>query len=141
MSNLRPLIETRIRTQVPTLKEVAGAADMANIMSGRLTDQGCYIFQERITATENHMVGTTIQRVAISFVVLIVVRNVRDARGADAADASYTLQASIKSALLGWSPDASADLLEYSGGALFSFSNGFFIWKDTFNTHQFIRAI
>jgi len=36
MSNLRPLIETRIRTQVPALKEVAGAADMANIMSGRL---------------------------------------------------------------------------------------------------------
>jgi hypothetical protein len=80
------------------------------------------------------------QRLAVSFAVLIVVRNVKDARGADAADASYTLQAALKTALLGWCPDASADPLEYSGGALVSFANGFFIWKDTFITHQFIRA-
>jgi len=139
--NLRPLLEARIRAQVPELKEVAGAADMANIMSGRLTDMGCYIFQERITAAENHMIGTTMQQLTLSFAVLLVVRNVKDARGADAADASYTLQARIQSALLGWSPEAGADVLAYSGGALVSFANGFFIWKDTFNTHQFIRAL
>jgi hypothetical protein len=138
--NLRPLIEARIRAEVPELKEVAGAADMANVMAGRLTDSGCYIFQERVTATDSQLVGATMQRLAVSFAVLIVVRNVKDARGADAADASYTLQAALKTALLGWCPDASADPLEYSGGALVSFANGFFIWKDTFITHQFIRA-
>jgi hypothetical protein len=72
--------------------------------------------------------------------VLIVVRNVKDTRGSDAADASYGLQASLKTALLGWCPDAGADPMEYSSGALVSFANGFFIWKDTFITHQFIRA-
>ena len=140
-TNLRPLIEARIKSKIPEFKEVAGAADMTNIMSGRLTDMGCYIFQERITATESGLVGATMQRLAVSFAVLIVVRNVKDARGADAADASYTLQTNLKTALLGWSPDSNADPLEYSGGALVSFANGFFIWKDTFNTHQFIRAL
>ena len=140
MSNLRPLIESRIKAQIPAFKEVAGAADMTNIMAGRLIDQGCYVFQERITATESQLVGATQQRLAVSFAIIIVVRNVKDARGADAADTSYALQASLKKALLGWSPDVNADLMEYSGGTLVSFANGFFIWKDTFNTHQFIRS-
>ena len=140
MPNLRPLLESRIKAQIPAFKEVAGAADMANVMAGRLTDSGCYIFQERVTATDSQLLGATMQRLAVAFAVLIVVRNVKDARGADAADASYTLQASLKAALLGWCPDAGADPLEYSGGALVSFANGFFIWKDTFITHQFIRS-
>ncbi len=140
MSNLRPLIESRIRAQIPDFKEVAGAADMANIMAGRLSDAGCYVFQERVVAAESNLIGATMQKLTVSFAVLIVVRNVKDARGSDAADASYGLQTSLKTALLGWCPDAGADPLEYGGGALVSFANGFFIWKDTFITHQFIRA-
>ncbi len=141
MPNLRPLIESRIRTQIPAFKEVAGAADMANVMAGRLTDSGCYIFQERVTAAESQLANAIMQRLTVTFAVLVVVRNVKDARGGDAADASYTLQAALKTALLGWCPEAGADPLEYGGGALVSFANGFFIWKDTFITHQFIRAI
>ena len=141
LTNLRPLIEAQIKLKIPDFKEVAGASDMANIMSGRLTDHGCYIFQERINTTESVMVGATMQRLTVLFAVLIVVRNVKDARGADAADASHTLQDHLKTALLGWCPDSTADPLQYSGGALVSFANGFHIWKDTFNTHQFIRAI
>jgi len=140
MPNLRPLLESRIKAQIPAFKEVAGAADMANIMAGRLTDLGCYIFQERVTAAESQLANAIMQRLTVTFAVLIVVRNVKDARGADAADASYTLQAALKTALLGWTPDAGAEPLEYGGGALVSFANGFFIWKDTFITHQFIRA-
>ena len=139
-TNLRPLIEARIRSQIPEFKDIAGAADLANVMSGRLSDSGCYIFQERVTVTESDLVGATMQRLAVSFALLIVVRNVKDVRGGDAADASFLLQDLIKSALLGWAPDASTDPLEYSGGALVSFANGFFIWKESFVTHQFIRA-
>jgi hypothetical protein len=134
------LIEARLKT-IEAFKEVAGASDMTNIMSGRLTDHGCYTFQERINATESVMVGATMQRLTVLFAVLIVVRNVKDTRGADAADASHTLQDHLKTALLGWSPDSTADPLQYSGGALVSFANGFHIWKDTYTTKQFIRAI
>lgn len=140
-TNLRPLIEDRIRLKVPAFKEVAGAADMTNIMAGRLTDQGCYVFQERITTTDSQLVGATQQRCAVYFACIVIVRNVKDARGADAADTSYNLQTSLKNALLGWSPDGNADLMEYSGGALASFANGFYIWKDTFKTYQYIRDI
>jgi hypothetical protein len=139
-TNLRPLIEARVREEIPNFKEVAGAADLANVMAGRLSDAGCYIFQERVTATESDLIGATMQRLAVSFAILIAVRNVKDARGGDAADASYLLQDLLKTALLGWSPDASADPLEYGGGALVSFTNGFFVWKDSFITHQFIRT-
>ena len=141
MSNLRPLIEARIRSQIPAFKEVAGTVDMPNAMAGRLSDHGCYIFKERETVTESHLVGATMQRVTVYFGLLIVVRNVKDARGADADDVSYTLQAALKTALLGWIPDASAEPLEYSGGVFVMFKNGFHLWKNTFNTHQFIRAL
>lgn len=140
MVNLRPLIQARISSQVTDFKEVAGAADMTNIMAGRLTDQGCYIFQERVTAEASVLINATRQRITINIAVIIVVRNVKDARGGDAADTSFALQSNLKTALLGWTPDDSADPMEYGGGALVSFANGFFIWKDTFTTHQFIRS-
>jgi|GEM_PF-718085 len=139
-TNLRPLIEDRIRLKVPAFKEVAGASDLASLLAGRLTDHGCYLFKEGDSATGNHLVGATAQRKALAFTLIIVIRNVKDARGADADDISHGLQDSVEAALLGWSPDGNADPLEYSNGKLLSFANGFHIYKKTFNTYQSIRA-
>lgn len=141
MINIRPLIEQRLRAEIPAFKEVAGAAGLSNILQGRIADPGCYIFQERKTAETSALVGATMQRVTVLIAVVTVVRNVRDGRGADAADTSQEFQADIQTALLGWQPHESADPMEFVGGALVSFSNGFLIWKDTYKTYQFIRSI
>jgi hypothetical protein len=141
MINVRPLIEQRLRAEIPAFKEVAGAAGLSSILQGRIADPGCYVFQERSTAENSDLVGATMQRVTLLVAVITVVRNVRDSRGADAADASSEFQDSIQTALLGWQPHESADPMEFVAGALVSFANGFLIWKDTYKTYQFIRSI
>jgi hypothetical protein len=138
--NLRPLIETRLKT-ITDFKEVAGAADLANILQGRMSDPGCYVFEERETAGENSLATAVVQRVMQQFSVIIVVRNVKDSKGADAADTSYSLQASVITALVGWTPSANAEPLEYVSGSLVSFENGFLIYKNTFKTAQYLRAL
>ncbi len=141
MINIRPLIEQRLRAEIPDFKEVGGAASLANILQGRISDPGCYVFQERNSAANNDSVGATMQRVTELIAVVTIVRNVRDSRGSDAADTSQAFQANIQTALLGWQPHPSTDSMEFVSGALVSFDNGFLIWKDTYKTYQFIRSI
>ncbi|MDI1231335.1 MAG: hypothetical protein PSU93_09320 [Methylobacter sp.] len=140
MTTLRKLIEQRIAAQTTLFKEVAGAASINNIMTGRLSDAGCYVFQEARKASESKLVGLTRQRVSLSFAFIIAVRNVKDARGGDAADACALLQAAVQAALLGWEPDSATEPFEYAGGNLISFTNGFFIWKDSYRTAQLIQS-
>lgn len=141
MINCRPLIEQRIKEQVTEFKEVAGSADLSNILQARVSDPGCYVFQERTVAKSNEMIGLTRQQVTIRFAVIIVVRNVKDSRGVDAADISALLQESVRIALLGWIPHDACDPIEYVDGNLVSFANGFFVWKDSYQTFQFIRSL
>jgi hypothetical protein len=140
MINLRPLIEQRIKDEVIAFSEVAGAANLENIIAGRISSPGCYIFKERSQPQGGDLIGATMQRVVLRYAVIIIVKNVRDARGADAADESDSLQESVRTALLGWQPCPEADPMEYADGALVSFANGFFIWRDSFQTYQFIRS-
>jgi len=140
MINLRPLIEQRIKDEVIAFSEVAGAAGLENIMKGWIASPGCYIFKERSQPQGGDMIGATMQRVILRYAVIIIVKNVRDARGSDAADESNMLQEAIRTALLGWQPSPLADPIEYADGALISFKDGFFIWRDTYQTYQFIRG-
>jgi hypothetical protein len=137
--NLRPLIETRLKT-ITEFKEVAGAADLSNILQGRMSDPGCYVFQERSVASENSMATAVVQRVVLQFAVIIVVRNVKDSKGSDAADTSYALQSSVITALIGWTPDSNSEPMEYVSGNLLSFDNGFLTYKNTFKTAQYLRS-
>ena len=140
MINIRPLIEQRLREQIPAFREVAGAADLSNILQGRINDSSCYVFEERRMAAENAMANIIRQRISQQFACVVVVRNVRDARGGDAQDVSAELQQSIQTALLGWEPGSTIEPLEYAGGSLVSFANGFFIWKESYKTAQTIRS-
>lgn len=141
MTTLRKLIEQRIASETICFKEVAGAASINNVMTGRLSDAGCYVFQESRKAGENNLVGLTRQRVTLTFAFIIAVRNVKDVRGGDAADACAVLQEAVQTALLGWEPDGATDPFEYAGGALVSFANGFFIWKDSYRTAALIQSV
>ncbi len=140
MSTLRQLIEARVKAQCADFKEVAGAASIGNVLNGRLSDSACYIFQETRKVSDSNLVNFTRQRVSLSFAFIIVVRNVKDARGSDAADACAALQEAVQAALLGWTPDSNSEPLEYAGGNLISFENGFFIWKDSYKTAQHINS-
>jgi len=141
LTNVRPLIQAQVLAAIPEFKEVAGASNLAAIVQGRLVDNGCYIFREKASPEASEMANGVMQRITTSIALVIVVRNVATASGVDADDASFKLQNKLKQALLGWVPEPNASPLHFSGGALVSFANGFHIWKDSYTTEQFIRAI
>ena len=141
MSTLRQLMESRLRAQIPAFKEVAGAADLNSILAGRVSAPGCYIFTERDTAGANTLVGAVSQRVTELMAIITVVRNVRDAQGADADDENKVLRSLVSTALLNWEPDATHEPMEYVGGSLVSFANGFLYYKSTYSTATQIRAV
>ena len=139
-TNVRPLIQARVQAQVPAFKTVAGASSLEAIKSGRLMDAGCYVYRESQKAEASELVNGVMQRITVSIGVVIAVRNVVSASGVDADDTNFNLQNSLKTALLNWTPEPYSTPLQFGGGVLVSFANGFHLWKDTFITQQFIRA-
>jgi hypothetical protein len=140
VSTLRAQVEARIRDEVPDLREVDGAAGIANIMAGRIADKGCYIFQKGSSASKNNLANRVSQRETIHLGVVLTVKNIQDARGADADDVSQALRDSIREKLLGWEPDG-YEPLEKVDGKLISFANGNYITLDTYSTAHHIRSI
>jgi len=120
---------------------VAGAADLNSILTGRVSAPGCYIFTERDSAGANALVGGVSQRVVEMMAIVTVVRNVRDARGTDADDENKALRVLVSTALLNWEPTPDHEPLEYAGGQLVSFANGFLFYKSTYSTAAHIRAV
>ena len=139
MINIRPLIQDHLKT-IPDFKEVAGASDLASLLAGRLSDQGCYVFQERDIPSENQSIVDVVQNNAEHYCCVITVRNVRDMRGADAADVSFNLKSKVMDKLLGWVAHADVEQLAFAGGGLVSFANGLHIYKISFKTSQFIQS-
>lgn len=140
MSTIRALIEARIKAQVTDFKEVRGAADLSNVLQNRVAAPACYVFQESDQPSKNNLVNAVSQRVVDQLAVVIVVRNVRDPRGSDAADVSEALRDWVRAALVGWIPASTHEQIEYAGSRLISFADGFFITKDSYRTAHFVRA-
>lgn len=141
MINIRPLIQARIQSSVAAAKEVAGASSLAEVTKSRLAHNGIYVFPVADQAGNNTMINIVSQRNAEQFGVLFAVHNVKDARGADAADQCFALRMAAMEALLGWEPDAGYDMLEKVSGKLISMTNGFYLWLDVYKTASLIRSI
>lgn len=138
MQNIRPIIEQRIREQVPALREVAGAGSLSALLkSGQIVDSGAYVIRERKSAVDMASLDGLYQQIDLSFSVIIVVDNVADEKGADAEDASDALQESIKDALQGWAPTLDFEPMRYAGGELFSFLDGWHVWRERYTTKTF----
>lgn len=141
MINIRPLIQDRIKAKVLAAKEVAGASSITEVIKGRMANNGIYVFQVSDQAGNNSLINKVSQRDTEQYGVLFVVHNVKDARGADAADQCFALRAAALDALLGWTPDSSYEMLEKVSGKLISMVNGFYVWLDVYKTASLIRSI
>lgn len=140
MINIRPLIEAQLVAQTTGFNEISGASDLQSILVNRFADPGCYVFQERISVNKNTSTSKVIQQIDAIYAAVIVIRNVKDSRGTDAADAGFVLQTDVMTALLNWKPHTEYTPLEYSGGSLVYFSNGFYVWKDSYKTSTQIQS-
>ncbi|MDO9142102.1 MAG: hypothetical protein Q7U38_17415 [Methylobacter sp.] len=136
---LRKLIEQRIAAETTCFKEIAGAASMEAVMLGAIETPGCYVFRERNSANPGSTMPTRQQKTDV-IAVVIASRNVRGGKGVDSSDDNEALCQAVEVALLGWEPNGVYSPLEYAGGALVSFKNGLFIWRDAYRATSQIRG-
>lgn len=136
---LRQEIEARVQV-ADIFANVSGAAGLKSILTGGLVDSGCYIFRESKIPKKSERVNAVSQQVELRYAFVISNINVADAQGADASDISEQLQESLQQCILGWSPSSAHHPFEYVDGRLISFQNGFYLFKESYQTMAYIRV-
>ncbi len=134
-------IVTRLDTEVAALKLVGGAADFQNAAESnpKVTPAAFVIpLEDMPTASET---TALVQRVFVTIGVVLVVRNVTDAKGVAAKQDLEALRVAVKEKLLGWEPAEGCDPLERGPGRLLAFRDGHMWWQDIYKTAYFDRSV
>lgn len=113
------------------LVEIAGAADVAAVLQGRISPPSAFVIRASDSRTDNGRTATIIEQ----FLVLVAVKNVRDARGDDSSDAAEIWSAKIERCFKGWSPeidDGQYDTLKRVRGNVLRWTDQVLVWADTY---------
>ena len=140
MATLRSIVETRIKDNVTDFKEVSGAADLRTILVNAVNTPGCYVYRERNAARPNDRLNIVSQQRTEQIGLIIVTRNVKDARGGVNADESEQLCDLIQTQLLGYEPTGYTQL-GYVSGDLVLLRDGLHFWRDVYRADKTIRSI
>lgn len=131
----------RLQSQCPVLKMVGGASSLERAMAGLPAFPAAFVMPIKETADESpFMDQLTQQRVLTQFVVVLAVRNLADDEGVAAAGTLWEVRERVRDALLGWTPDAAESNIEFVGGELSAFENGFLWWEESYRTIQTYRS-
>lgn len=123
------------------IKVIGGAADFQQATAAAPTDTpAAYVLQLPEAPRPGQFVGDGIQRVDASVAVVVVCRNVSDAKGAAASADIGALRDAVKSALMGWQPGTGIAPLERGRGEPMAFGNGLMWWQDAYVSYFFERA-
>jgi hypothetical protein len=83
--------------------------------------------------------GPVRQRVVRAFGVIVLLANLRDARGQAATEALEAVPAAVRAALVGFQPTPDHDPIEFRRGQLMDVSEGALAWRDEFETAITVR--
>lgn len=129
-----PII-TRLRAQLAGagFVAIAGAAELDAAIANTPNPPAAYVVPLAETAEAPDLAGVHHQRVLQEFAVVLVVSNLRDPAGAAAAAELQTRRLLVRSALLGWAPDAaSAEVVGFVAGRMLQFVDQRLWWTDEF---------
>lgn len=131
----------RLTASVPMLKLIGGAAQFQTAAESLPKGTpAAFVIPLEENPGSNAMGDMVIQRVAVTFGVILVVRNVSDAKGEAARQGMETLRATVKAALLGWQPSPEFDPLERGRSGLLTFKESHMWWQDIYLTSYIDRS-
>lgn len=135
MSLVRLTID-RLRTQCPQLKDVLPASDLAAIKEQPpLRFPTAYVLAVRESGSGNrYMTGAVAQRRQMTVAIMLLVKNVRDARGGAATTDMDALRILVDDALFGWLPSQEYEPLVFQRGSLMQMHGGELWWQDEYTT-------
>lgn len=130
------LVTARLRDACPSIRFVAGAAELASATSSGLpTHPAAFVFPLAEAAGINgRSTGPALQQMVESFAVLLAVKSAADPRGEAAVDDLRALRLELRAALHGWEPDTDHAPLVLAGAQMVSAANSFVFWQEEFAT-------
>ena len=133
------LIVTRLKTQLTALRSVGASADLDAAIAGVVAMPAAFVLPLAESSADMGMLGTTGQRITQAFGVLHVLSNRRDAQGGAALDDLKTHRLNLRTALVGWVPDATTgEPVTYTSGRLMRLDgDGRLWWIDEFQLTTF----
>ena len=133
------VLTTRIAAQMPQLKRVAGFADLVAARGKVTVFPAAYVIPERESAEENSLIGIHDQRISESFTVLLLAKNVTDARGLAAQEEVKALSDALRAALLGWQPSTAHTPLDLVSAGPLELADQILFWPETYKTRYYVR--
>jgi len=141
------LVIERLRDQVPSLDEVAGAAELEGIQdlrSFRTPSAYVVLVQETAEPRRTGAPGATGRQMTKAlFGVAVAVRNYSDSKGKGAADDLRPVLGAIRDALIGWVPPGlpGARDCQLLQGKVIDYNSDTLLWTDIYETqHALGRA-
>jgi hypothetical protein len=137
---------SRLKKLVPELKEVAGAVELEDAISGtkHTTPNGYVMLLGEDAAPDTNATSVITQRVTVTFGVVLAVENANKSFGI-AVNTSQAQLASLRNkvreAMLGWQPEPEYDPSTYLSGQLVQVQNRVIWWQDKFQTTFHLRKI
>jgi len=136
---------TRLQSSVPTLRLVAGAAelDAAVDNAGSGVVPAAYVLLARESATANRGSSQRVSQIVdVALSVVVVARNYRQADLGSAAGADLkALIAAVRGALIGWTPSPADTLpIDLQSGRLEQRSGATLWWQEIYRTRYTLEA-
>lgn len=131
--DLTPILN-RLQEQLTGFRLVGTAVDLDAVLSGGVpVAPAAYLVPLSESGGDNSISSDAIQELNVSFAVILVVSNRRDATGAAAVADLESFRALVRDALRGWSPDAdTCGPVLFSSGRVLLFDDGLLWWTDEF---------
>jgi hypothetical protein len=137
-------IIARVNAEMPVFKgRVYAAATLdAVVEEGFKATPSGWIFLPNTSAGDNLLANAVSQKMTQRFGVVIIVKDVADARGEAANRTMEDIRADLWTALGGWTPNSAEDPLESDGDhmILCKPKEGLLIWNEKFRTSFLKRA-
>lgn len=114
--------------------------DLARLKDVPPAVPAAYVYIKEEAAAENTRINDVMQRTEVDVCVLIITRNLSDARGGAAATDIEVLKNAVRPACVGWQPASAIDAVENVGGQLISAIGGTVRWEHTFSAAFYSRG-
>lgn len=136
-------IVAALRVAGTPFKFVGGAADLATANSDLKTFPSAYVLplQDSSPTGNQAVAGAVVQQLAERFGVMYAVRNLRAGAGEKSQEEMRVAIEWARTKLLGFSIDATRDLVQFEGGEMVVFEDEILIWNDRFYTVRDIRKV
>jgi hypothetical protein len=134
-------IKARLTQNVPAIKFVGEAADFQSAAENNpKTTPACFVIPMDETPAPNQMGDIVIQRVRATVGIVLVVRNLTDAKGVAARVDMAALRKQVKDQVYGWQATPQLDPFERGNSHLLAFRDGHMWWQDLYITAFYDRS-